>query len=309
GQSWDAQEKLADSTEISQDRKSGIITIRVTDHVPQRAADLTRAYVDQLNWLLVEVNTSSAHRERIFLEERLNIVKKELDSATKQLSEFSVKNTTIDPKEQGHAMVQAAVSLQGELIATQTELRGLQQIYTDNNVRVRSLRARIAELRDQINKLRGPDPNLPEEAGSDSDSLYPSFRKLPTLGVSYADLYREVKLRETVFEVLTQQYEMAKVEEAKEIPTAKVLDPADVPEKKSGPPRTLILIFGVFLSFAAGAALVIGKAAWEQTGADDPRKKFIGEIWADTQPTYSRIQKQAQQLSDKFRHNSNGNYR
>jgi len=304
---WSAQEKLADRTDISQDRKSGIITIRVEDHVPQRAADLARAYVDQLNRLLVEVNTSAAHRERVFLEERLNVVKKELDSATKQLSEFSVKNTTIDPKEQGHAMVEAAVSLQGELIATQTELRGLQQIYTDNNVRVRSLQARIAELRDQINKLRGPDPNQPEEAAANSDSLYPSFRKLPTLGVSYTDLFREVKLRETVFEILTQQYEMAKVEEAKEIPTAKVLDPADVPEKKSGPPRTLILAFGIFFSFAIGAMLLVGKAAWKQTTADDPRRKFVVEILEDTRPTYSRLQKRAQDLGEKFRNHSSSN--
>ncbi|HEY6181035.1 MAG TPA: GNVR domain-containing protein [Terriglobales bacterium] len=302
---WGAQENLADRTEISQDRKSGIITIRVEDHVPQRAADLAHAYVDQLNWLLVEVNTSSAHRERLFLEERLNVVKKELDSATKQLSEFSVKNTTIDPKEQGHAMVEAAVSLQGELIATQTELRGLEQIYTDNNVRVRSLRARIAELRSQIDKLRGPDPNQPEQAAENNDSLYPSFRKLPTLGVSYADLFREVKLRETVFEILTQQYEMAKVEEAKEIPTAKVLDPADVPEKKSGPPRTLILIFGVFFSFVIGAVVVIGKTAWQQTDSDDPRKLFIKEIWNDTQPAYSDLQGRAQSVAMKFRRDSN----
>jgi capsule polysaccharide export protein KpsE/RkpR len=214
----DARDKLADRTDVSEDRKSGIITIAVVDRNPSRAADLARAYVDELNRLLALVNTSSAHRERMFIEERLVLVKKELDTAAKQLSDFSVKNTAIDPKEQGKAMLGAAVALQGELIADETQLRGLEAIYTDNNVRVKSLKARIAELRHQIEEFRGTDPGQPSGSEDTDNSSYPSFRKLPALGVTYADLFREVKIREAVFETLTQQYELARIEEAKEIP-------------------------------------------------------------------------------------------
>ena len=275
----------------------------MTDRNPLRAAELARAYVDELNRLLALVNTSSAHRERVFIEERLELVRKELDAAAKQLSDFSIKNTAIDPKEQGKAMLGAAVALQGELIADETQLRGLEAIYTDNNVRVRSIKARIAELRHQIQEFRGPDPGQASGSEDSDNSSYPSFRKLPALGVTYADLYRELKLREAVFETLTQQYELAKIEEAKEIPSVKVMDPADVPEKKSGPPRLIIMAFGVFVSFGLGAMFIIGKAAWQHVDPEDPLKRGALEIWYDTRPAYSRLQNRLQVVRAKFHPN------
>jgi uncharacterized protein involved in exopolysaccharide biosynthesis len=300
-QEKDARDKLAERTDISEDKKSGIITIAVSDHSPQRATEMALAYVDELNALLAQVNTSSAHRERVFLEDRLKIVRQELDVAAKQLGEFSSKNAAIDPRDQGKAMMEAAVSLQSELIASETELRGLQEIYTDNNVRVRSLKARISELSHQVEKLRGPESEQTASTGETAEeALYPSFRKLPTLGVTYADLYREVKLREAVFEILTQQYEMAKVAEAKEIPSVKVMDPADFPEKKSGPHRSLILLLGVLGSLAFGSAFVIGRSAWEQADPQDPRKQFAMEMWKDTQPAYFQLQNRLNTITSKL---------
>lgn len=299
----DAREKLADRTDVSEDRKSGIITIAVVDRDPRRAADLARAYVDELNRLLALVNTSSAHRERVFIEERLELVKKELDAAAKQLSDFSIKNTAIDPKEQGKAMLSAAVTLQGELIADETQLHGLEAIYTDNNVRVRSIKARIAELRHQIQEFRGTDPGQSSGSDDGDNSSYPSFRKLPALGVTYADLYRELKLREAVFETLTQQYELARIEEAKEIPSVKVMDAADIPDKKSGPPRLIILALGAFVSLGLGAMFIIGKAAWQEVDPEDPLKRGALEIWYDTRPAYSRLQNRMRLVRSKFSRN------
>ncbi len=280
----DTRQDLADRTDISDDRKSGIITISVEDHDPRRAAAIASAYVDELNHLLVEVNTSSAHRERVFIEQRLKVVKPALDEASKQLSDFSTKNTTLDPKEQGRAMVGAVVTVQGELIAAETQLRGLEPIYSDSNVRIQSLKAGIAELRHQLQELRGNDTMPTAPVGSGEDSSYPSFRQLPALGVTYSDLYREVKLREVVFETLTQQYEMAKIAEAKEIPSVKVLDAANLPEKKSGPPRLLLTLIGLLVAFMAGAAGIVAGAVWKEIDPEDPRKQFSSEIWNDSLP-------------------------
>jgi uncharacterized protein involved in exopolysaccharide biosynthesis len=299
----DARAELAGRTTISEDRKTEIITIAVEDRDPQRAAALAAAYVDELNNLLVQVNTSSAHRERVFIEDRLKVVRPELDIAAKQLSDFSTQTTTLDPKEQGKAMLEGVATLQGELIANETQLRGLQQIYTGNNVRIRSLQARIGELRHQLELLRGSGAEPSPGPGDGDDSSYPSFRRLPALGATYADLYREVKLREVVFETLTQQYEMAKIAEAKEIPSVKVLDPANLPEKKSGPHRALITLLGVFLSFAFGTIFVIGRAAWKQVDPDDPRKRFANEVWVDARPAYSRWQTRVLQMRNRFSRN------
>src|SRR6266566_2919194 len=222
----DARRDLANHTSMSVDRKSQIITISVTDHDPKRAAAMAQAYVEELNHLVAELSTSSARRERIFLEERLRAVSKDLESAEKDFSQFSSRNGAIDIKEQGKAMVEAAATLQGQLIAAESELEGLRQIYTDNNVRVRSVRARIDELKHQLEKFggKGEDTSTPGSSGQQRDSLYPSIRKLPLLGVKYADLYRITTVQEAVFEALTKEYEQDQVQEAKEIQTVKVLD-------------------------------------------------------------------------------------
>ncbi len=275
----DARMELEDHTTIAEDRKSGIITIKVMDNDPQRSTAMAKAYVAELDRLVAEVSTSAARRERVFLEGRLKTVKGELDQASREFSQFASKNTTIDIKEQGRAMVEAAATLAGHLIAAQTELEGLRQVYTDSNVRVRASQARIAELKRQLKKLGGDAPDAPADPANGEESMYPSIRKLPLLGVTYADLFRRTKVNEVVFELLTQQYELAKVQEAKEIPTVKVLDEPVVPEKKSFPPRLLIMFLGTFLALACGVVWVLGCARWAEIDGQDAGKIFVQEVF------------------------------
>jgi hypothetical protein len=122
-----------------------------------------------------------------------------------------------------------------------------------------------------------------EDAAAPSDqqqaSLYPSIRKLPLLGVTYADLYRRTRVQEAVFESLTKEYELAKVQEVKEIPTVKVLDPPNIPDKKSFPPRLLITLLGTALAFGLATTWVFGRTAWDQTDSNDPTKAFAQEVF------------------------------
>src|SRR5581483_10213314 len=160
-----------------------------------------------------------------------------------------------------------------------SELQGVKQIYSENNVRVRSLRARISELQSQLQRLGGKQEIASDLTKADTGDLYPSIRKLPLLGVPYADLYRRTRVQEAVFESLTQEYELAKVAEAKEIPTVKVLDPANVPEKKSFPPRLQIMLVGTFLASALAVMAIFAKERWNGIGADDPIKVFTQEVF------------------------------
>jgi capsule polysaccharide export protein KpsE/RkpR len=293
----DARDKLDDNTTILEDRKSGIITISVSDHNPQRAAALANAYVDELNSLVAGLSTSSAHRERVFLDERLKVVKVDLDQAVADLAQFSSRNNTLDIQQEGKAMLDAAGSLAGELIAAQSQLEGLRQIYTDNNPRVRSLNARVGELRKQLNKLGGnkvasnvgsahgtneaigavgqPDDQV---TASEGEMPYPTIHGLPLLGAKYADYYRRAKIEETVFELLTGQLELAKVQEAKETPSVKVLDQGIIPEKRSFPPRLLIISLGTFVVLAASIGWVVGEEQWRASNPDDPRKILAKEV-------------------------------
>jgi len=278
-----ARKELSRRTDISIDRKSGILTIQVSDHDPKRATALAQEYIGRLNGVVTQLNTSSAHRERVFLEERLGQVKADLESSEKEFSQFASKNAAIDIKEQGKAMVEAAAMLEGQYIAAQTELEGLRAIYTDQNVRVRTAQARVNELRRQMAKMGGK-PETQSSTLQTAEAFYPSIRKLPLLGVTYADLYRQTRVQETVFETLTQQYEIAKVQEAKEVPSVKVLDPPDVPEKKTFPPRILLTSVGAMLALVVGIGWILARDRWSKIDPGDPGKVLVLNMYESVRP-------------------------
>jgi capsule polysaccharide export protein KpsE/RkpR len=271
----DARKVLAKRTDISEDRKSGIVTIRVEDSDPGRAQQIAQAYVDQLNAKVSELTTSSAHRERLFLEERLVEVGRRLDESSLTLSRFSSSNKTFDPATQGKAMLETVAQVQGQLVAAQSEVKGLEQIYGPQNSRVRSANARVLELRNKLQEITG-DGTLSGELRA--GQLYPSVQQLPILGNTYISLYRRAKIDEAVYEILTKQYELAKVEEAKEIPTIKVLDAAQVPERRSWPPRMLIVILGTLTFCFFAMTLVVTEFLATQMEVHDPRRRAIERV-------------------------------
>ncbi len=274
-----ARKKLEDRTEVSEDRKNGILRLTVTDRDPKRAAAMAASYVSELDALIAQLTTSSARRERQFLEDRLSGVAKDLASAEEDFSRFASQNAALDIAEQTKAMVMATATLEGQLIAAQAELQGLRQIYTNQNVRVRAVEARIDELRKQIARIGGKaqDSAADQEAGAEFS--YPTLRQLPVLGVPYAEKFRRLKVEEAVFETLTKEYELAKVQEAKEIPTVKILDPPEVPERSSFPPRLWIVGLGTLSSLIFGAAWVVGTARWQEIDSDHPGKQLAAEIF------------------------------
>lgn len=280
----DTRKDLSKHTDAKEDRKSGVITLEVTDQDPHRAQQMAQAYVDALDELVAQVSTSSARRERMFIEQRLKTVKQNLDSALQEFSEYASKNGTFDVPSQTRAMVESEATLQGQLVAAESELEGLRQIYRDNNIRVRTLQARVDALKKQVENMSGNKADLSSDQ-SDLPGDFPSIRKLPLVGVRWANLYRETKIQETVYELLTQEYEFAKIQEAKEIPTVNVLDPPLVPERKSFPPRTLIVLLGTTLAVMFGCVFVIGFALWKQS--ESPEKHLATEIWTQLEANES----------------------
>jgi uncharacterized protein involved in exopolysaccharide biosynthesis len=276
----DTVKYLARHTTVVDDKKSGVITITFSDTDARRAQAITQAYLDELNRMVTLANTSSAGREREFIEKRLVSVQAELQSAEKALGQFSSSNVTLDIKEQTHAMVDAAARLQGELIVGQSELDSLQQIYGDGNVRVRAARARIGVLKSELTKMSGSaSSDDSDKSGSgESNELYPSLRQIPRLAVPYADLYRRVRIQETVFELLSQQYEMARIEEAKDTPVVAVIDQPLVAEKKSFPPRLLMILLLTALALAATSFHIVLRSMWDRVSPGDPKKVLAQEI-------------------------------
>jgi uncharacterized protein involved in exopolysaccharide biosynthesis len=285
----DAAKHLARCTRITDDKKSGVITIEVEDRDRKRARDLAQGYLDELNNLVLRTNTSAAHRERVFIEQRLQKVQLDLEQAQLDLSEFSSRSSTVDIKEQTRAMVDAGARVQAELLIEQSGLQSMRQIYGDGNVRVRETEARIASLKAELAKMTGSSaPLTPEslhdDTGTDSGDgggkveLYPPLRQLPRLAVPYADLYRRVRVEETLYELLTQQYEMARIDEAKDVAAVNVIDAPGIPEKKSFPPRLLLTLLLTCVSFMCASVWILFRSHWSTVDVRDPRKALAAEV-------------------------------
>jgi len=269
-----ARQKLDEQTSVSEDKQSGIVAITIRDRDPALAAAMANAHVEELNRILISMDTSAAHRERVFLEEQLKNVKQDLDNAMQQLGEFSSKTGAIDIEAQSRAMLDAGARLQGDVIAAQSELQGLGQIYSESNSRIRSARARLAELRRQLSQLGSAD------GAGQGNTIYPSVRQLPLLQGKYFDLYRRTKIEEAVFDTLAQRNELARVEEARTLPTARLLEAASVPEMKSFPPRQSIVVLGTLFSFAVAVGWLLVAAYWQRLDARDVRKRVVVEALA-----------------------------
>jgi uncharacterized protein involved in exopolysaccharide biosynthesis len=235
-------DKLKQLVRVSLGKKDGIISISVEDEDPARAAAIANAYVEELKKLNVRLNLGSAGRERVFLEERLAVVKADLVQAEDNLKTFQETNKAISIDAQATAIIDAISKLRGELASKEVELGVLLTSQTEQNPQVRALREGIGQLKPQLRKLEGSS-----EGKKISQDIFIATSDVPDVGLQYARLLRDFKVQETLFELLTKQYEVAKVSEAKNTSSLQVLDDAAVPDRKSKPKRALAVLIATFI--------------------------------------------------------------
>ena len=272
----DTRKVLSRRTDANEDKKTGIISIAITDRDPQRARDMAAAYLGELNKLVVSMDNSDAHRKRVFLEERVKEIQASLETSEKQLGHFSSNTGTIDATAQSRAILYSMSTVQGQLIAAQSTLRELQAVYSDKSPLVKQAEARVATLSSQLEKLQGE-----QGAGNsdlDVDQPFPSLRELPLLGVTYADLYRRTRTLEVAYALLSRELEGARLEEAEEMPSVKVLDPPVIAQKKSFPPRLILIAVGALLSLLIGGWWIKTTDDWERLDRLHPVKRLVQEV-------------------------------
>jgi uncharacterized protein involved in exopolysaccharide biosynthesis len=280
--------KLADRTTVSEDKRGGIVTVTVVDHSPVRAAAIANAYVAELDRVLQTLNMSAAHREREFLEKHIDTVKQNLGTAEAKLGQFSSKNSAIDMSEQGKAAFEVSGKVEGELIVAQSELQGLRQIYGPDHPRVRAAEAKVAQLRATAGKLGSTAAN-----SADPEMNYFSISRLPLVGVTYADLFREVKVQEAIYEALLKQYEISKVEEAKATPRLRVIDAGQVPSRRASPRFLPLTALCLWLGLAAGVIAIMLRWKWDEADADAPWKRLGVRVAADLREPFARNGREA----------------
>jgi len=266
----DVYKKLAKRANIDVSRKDQIISVSVEDRDPQRAAQMANTYVEELDKINRTVNITEGHRKRVFLENRLNKVKEDLSKAEVDLKEFQEKYKVVAIEEQAKVAIEGAARIKGEIIVAQTELEVLKEFGTERQNEAIMLKSRIAELQSQLARIEKGNPGKGvAKLGKGDSNFYLPFNELPALGMRLARLMREAKIQENVFELLTSQHELAKIEEAKDVNTIQVLDRAVPPDKKSSPKRTLIVILSTFLAFFFAVGLAFFREYMQRLQTED----------------------------------------
>lgn len=239
-------EELNELVKISLGKKDGIISVSVEDEDAQRAAEIANAYVEELKKLNVQLNLSSAGRQRVFLENRLVVIKQDLVRAEEALRSFQKGSGAIKLDDQSKAIIETIAQLKGQIASKEVELGVARSFQTEHNPEVKVLREGIAGLKEQLRRLE----ESPEGKRVSGD-IFISTSSVPDVGLQFARVMREFKVQETLYELLTKQHELAKIEEAKDTSTIQVLDSAMAPDKKSKPKRLLIVLAATVVSAIA----------------------------------------------------------
>ena len=230
----------------------GIINLSYEDTDPERAAVIANSFIDELNRVNQENLVSKARAMREFIEGRLNESVVGLTLAEEALEAFQKEHNAVALDEQVRAAINAIADLRGQLVMAEIEFGVMKKSLSPNNTRYKNQEFKIQQIRKQLKRLERGDEVFP-----DSSILSVPMSEAPELGLAYARLMRDLKIEETIFELLKQQYEQAKIQEMRDTPTVQVLDIARVPEIKSRPRRTIIAAMAGVMSFGLTLFLVI----------------------------------------------------
>ena len=247
--------------------KEGIITVSANSKDPQKAAQLANTFVDELTRRSVKLLLVKAGSERLFLEQRLIVVRQELKNAEDDLKAFQEKFKTFRVDTQATVAIEGIARLKAEIVSQEVQLATLSNSRTGENSDVKALQAGISKLKSQLGAMSG---------SGGPDNVIPTAGNVPSLSVEYFRKVRELKIQEAVFEQLSKQYEVAKINESKDSSTLQVLDEAVPPLKKSKPKRSLIVLLSTVMAFFGSIVIIFVQEHLSKLSPEDV--EIIGEI-------------------------------
>ncbi|HET9963497.1 MAG TPA: Wzz/FepE/Etk N-terminal domain-containing protein [Nitrospiraceae bacterium] len=232
----ETREKLADRVRITV-TKEKVVKVAVEDTDPQVAADMANFYVSNLDRLNRTVNVSKAGQNRAFIERRLAETQETMAKAEEALRDFQMKNKAVAVEAQSKVMIEAAAMIQAQITAQEVQSQVMATYLSTDNPDLARIRSSIEELKKQLALMESGKNGKGMLPGQ--ERLHPAMISVPELALQYARLFRQVKVQETLFTLLTSQYEQAKIAEARDTPTVQVLD-TGIPADKKSRPRILL---------------------------------------------------------------------
>jgi tyrosine-protein kinase Etk/Wzc len=267
----DAGKAFESHSKVEAGAKDGLIRVSVDDLDPRRAAELANGYVDQFRNLSQHLAITEAAQRRLFFEQQLQQAKDNLAAAEEALKQTQQSTGFIQPDSQARALIEVAAGLRAQIAAKQVEIQSMRTFATSENSQVVQAEQELSTLRGQLTQLGG------SEETADSAFLVPKG-KVPLASLEYLRKLRDLKYYETVFEILARQFEVAKLDEAKQGAVIQVVDPAIPPDWRSFPPkRVLIVLLATIAGFIVGlfVALIVAGLQRARNDSEFGRKLKI----------------------------------
>jgi uncharacterized protein involved in exopolysaccharide biosynthesis len=262
------EKRLSDARRVFESRstvvlgvKDGLIRISVTDRDPKLAADIANGYVDEFRKLSASLAISEASQRRAFFQQQLLEANGNLAAAEEAMKHTEQSTGILQIDSQAKSLIESAAILRGQIAAQEVELQGMTSYATEKNPQVVTAEQRLLALKAQLAKLSGTDSN------PGSDIMVPKGN-IPEAGIEYIRKLRDVKYYETIAELIAKQFEMAKLDEAREGAIIQVSDVAVPPDKKSSPHRSLLVVLMTLIAFVIAVLWALSAARWRQTLSD-----------------------------------------
>ncbi len=219
----------------------GLIEINVRNKNPQTSASIANYFVTLLDSLNIQLNTTQARNNRIFIQRRYEQNLEDLKDAEDSMYQFQKQYGIIVVPEQLETAVKAAAEIEANLVETELKATLIKNQVGTNSPLYLSLKSQADELRKKVNELKNS-----KKLSSPSNVLFP-FKEMPYLSLHYLRYYREIDVQQNILQVLLPIFEQAKVEEQKSIPTILTVDKAVPPQLKDSPKRSFIILLFFFM--------------------------------------------------------------
>jgi uncharacterized protein involved in exopolysaccharide biosynthesis len=230
----DARKAFEDHSDLENNLKDGLVRISITDRDPQKAAEMTNAYVEEYKNFSATLAVSEASQRRYFFQQQLEQAKNSLGTSEEAMKNAEQSSGMIQLDSQARALIETVAMLRAQIAAKELQIRGMNMFAAEGNPDLVLAKEQLAELQRQLKQLGG------SQAGEDSDLIVPRG-KLPQAGLDYIRKLRDVRYHELIFELLAKQLEIAKLDEAREGSLVQVIDAAVPPDRKSFPRMSIIV--------------------------------------------------------------------
>lgn len=278
---WNTRKELEHRTTAVAGTKDGLIRLTIEDPNANRAAELANGYVDEFRKLSASLAITEAARRRLFFEQQLQQAKQNLGVAEDAMSKTQQTTGVLQIDSQARSLIETAAILRAQVVAKQVQIEGMRSFAAEDNPNLLLAKQELAALQTQLDRLAGSHP----DTGSDINL---SKGRVTQAGMEYLRSYRELKYQEAVFELLAKQFEVAKLDEAREGAIVQVVDPAIPLDKKSSPHRMLIILGGTFLACFIAPFLILLQNRFTRAfelPENRQRLRMIKSLWRATPKT------------------------